>query len=159
VKEARYIRNFEGEYTGLDTLIRIDGYYYHEHYSIGFYDTMEFRISPIVFLGNGKFRFSGSARTHENLQEIFFLRPFNGYYTVSGDTIKTKSARKFQLQMYDLHEEYFLIENDTTLRRIRWKSTTCPNRDIREEGTNDVYRFYKYPPAGADVHVGVHKAK
>ena len=31
-REARRIKNFEKKYTGLDTLIRIDGYYYREYF-------------------------------------------------------------------------------------------------------------------------------
>ncbi len=45
--------------------------------------------------------------------------------------------------MYDLYEEHFLIENDTTLRQIRILSKICPNGE-HDAVVNNVYHFFKY---------------
>jgi hypothetical protein len=139
-QEAKRVKNFIKKHTGLDTLIRIDGYYYYEYY-----EGAELRITSFIFSGNGEFKRFGFFRTRESLQSTINLRPFNGNYTIEGDTIKTIWVSKFQMGMYDLFEEYFLIENDTTLRQIRYSGKMCPNGKTFDRTVNEIYKFYKYP--------------
>ncbi len=82
-REAKRVKKFTKAYTGLDTLIKIDGYYYYEYYE----DT-ELRITSFIFSKNGEYKRSGFFKTHESLQNIINLRPYNGNYTIVGDTIK-----------------------------------------------------------------------
>jgi hypothetical protein len=70
LKEAmRISKNFEREYTGLDTLIKIDGYYYHE-------DSIGLR-SPFMILTMGKLSFF----MYRDLKTILIYR--NGLKTVN----------------------------------------------------------------------------
>ena len=141
----RMLKSFSREYTGLDTLIKMDGYYYYEYYDVDRNNNTELRITSFVFSGNGEFNRYGFFRTHESLQRnITTLKSYNGFYTVVDDTIKTKWVEKFQIGMYILFEEYFLIENNTALRQIRRSSTRPSDGRKFETETNNVYHFLKY---------------
>jgi hypothetical protein len=141
-REAMQIKNFKKEYTGLDTLIRIDGYYYYEYY-VG----LELRITLFAFSKDGEFKRFNAFDTHKELQSTLndpkFWRGEYGNYTIVGDTIKAKLTRRFQIISYDLFEEYFIIENDTTLSRIRALMTFNP-RDRRDIEKNEIVRFREY---------------
>ena len=142
----RIMENFAREYTGLDTLIRIDGYYYHE-------DDTELR-TPFMVSNNGEFLiFHVIFRNHNRIQERFRNEKSEksgkgrGSYTMSGDTIKVRWAMPFQIGCYDTFSQQYLIVNDTTLRRIWHLCETCEtsNGEKRDPLRNEIYKFYKYP--------------
>ena len=140
--EARHIRNFVEEYTGLDTLIRIDGYYYH--------DDGRWIMSPILFSNNGRCftAYSTLDNNHDRVQEwIKSSRFFNrGYYILYSDTIKVRWAMRFQPCSFFIFSRKFVIENDTTLRLIWQLRENCDTDDCRERDTirNEIYRFFQY---------------
>jgi len=150
-REARRIRNIAREHrvTGLDTLIRIDGYYYREYFDITevvreYRPDNRFRITYAIFSKNGGYKGMGFYRTHEELQDHVNSRPFDGYYIIVGDTIKARLSMKFQLGMWHLFEVHYLIENDTTIREIRSKSTACPDNRVHDRLLDNVYKFKEY---------------
>jgi hypothetical protein len=53
-------------------------------------------------------------------------------------------AIKFQPWMYDLHEIQYLIENDTTLRQIRWLNNLCPDNRAHDTVVDNMYKFFEY---------------
>jgi len=140
--EAKQVlENFSREYTGLDTLIRIDGYYYQEV-------NKEVNGAAFMLSSNGEFyilyvRF----QNHIQIQEGFRNKSDKsargrGSYTLSGDTIKVRWAMPFQFNCYDIFSQQYVIENDTTLRLIRQELHDGKQRDpVR----NEIYKFYKYP--------------
>jgi hypothetical protein len=148
-KEAkRVLKDFSREYTGLDTLIRIDGYYYHEDGT---------RVpSPFMLSNNGEFHILHVRyENHIQIQEDFRKgksdkdksgRGF-GHYTLSGDTIKAGWAMLFQYDCYNIFSQQYLIVNDTTLKRIWHLCETCSSNGggKRNPTRNEFYKFYKYP--------------
>jgi len=140
----RIMENFAREYTGLDTLIRIDGYYYHE-------DGTEL-ITPFMVSNNGEFHFlSVRFQNHIQIQEKFRNNTpsarAKGSYSLSGDTIKVRAAMPFQTGCYDTFSQQYVIIDDTTLRRIWHVCETCETSDgtKRDPTRNDIYKFFKYP--------------
>jgi len=134
------LENFSREYTGLDTLIRIDGYYYQEvnkavdGAAFMLSSNSEFHILYIQF------------QNHIQIQEKFGNNTPSsrgrGSYTLSGDTITVRWAMPFQFNCYDVFSQKYVIENDTTLRLIRQELHDGKQRDpVR----NEIYKFYKYP--------------
>ncbi|MCL2040269.1 MAG: hypothetical protein FWG85_07560 [Bacteroidetes bacterium] len=152
-EEYKYIsKNFERKYTGLDTLIRLDGYYYYYappyriNQSTGDYRYDSLRYLPIVFSKNSEYNTFGCFSTHERIQEhISRFNYYNGgYYKLSGDTIKAQAAARASLNSWAINYRQYIIENDTTLRLISSYSNTgyaYEQNPIR----NEIYRFYKYP--------------
>lgn len=142
-KEAkRVLNNFSREYTGLDTLIRIDGYYYHED-SEGLHE-------PFIISKYGEFYILyGQYKDHNRIQERFIDDKSDksgrgkGYYILSGDTIKTRWAMPFQWDCYEIFSQRYLMVNDTTLRRIWHLCETSSGREGKAR--NGIYKFYKYP--------------
>ena len=138
----RISKNFIKEYTGLDTLIRIDGYYYME-------DSTSV-ISPFIFSNDNTFQISPGRYNHKNhayiqkgLQEDIGTRWMcKGNYNLLGDTIKTKWVIPYALGGYYIYSGRYLIVNDTTIRRI-WRSFESPVEKSETE-TNDIYHFYEY---------------
>ena len=141
----RIMENFAREYTGLDTLIRIDGYYYQEDGT---------RLpSPFVASNNGEFQILHVRyENHIQIQEGFRNKSDKsgrgkGSYTLSGDTIKVRWAEPFQTGCYIIFSEQYLILNDTTLKRIwslceNWEPSDGKKRDpVR----NEIYKFFKFP--------------
>jgi len=144
-KAMRVSRNFSKEYTELDTLIRIDGYYYKEDsIRFAYEDSAGLKITSLIFFENGEFKRYGYSKTHEELQNIIVsrLEEKNGSYSIQGDTIKTKWVLRYGLFAYRIYESYFIIENDTTLRQI-WYSCDYAG-DKTETKTNEIYHFYEY---------------
>jgi len=138
-KEAKYVLgNFSREYTGLDTLIRTDGYYYHE-------DNTGLLHGPIIMSKNGEFQTHYAIlKSHNQIQE--WLRKYDsqkgkGSYILSGDTITVKWAMLFQFNCYNVFSGQYIIENDTTLRLIWQESRNSQRNPVR----NEIYKFYKYP--------------
>ena len=138
-REAMWIsKNFPEKYTGLDTLIRIDGYYYLEYY-----EDMELRIISCFFSEKGRYIRTGFCSSHEFLQNIINTDLYNGSYTIVDDTIKTKWVRAYDLGCYIIFSEKYLIENDTTLKEI-WHSVESPFLEKKEIEENDIFKFYEY---------------
>jgi hypothetical protein len=140
VREALLVsKNFSKEYTGIDTLIRIDGYYYRE-------DSIGLRL-PIVFFNNREFKiFRHRFKTHDEIQNTInseIVTGKKGSYCINNDTIKVKWIVKHELCKYGIFLNYFLIENDTTLRQIWYSCESCQERKY-DTKTNDIYRFYEY---------------
>ncbi len=140
----RVAKNYPRIYTGIDTLIRIDGYYYHEDSIVGL-------NRPIIISNDGGFlRFSaGSMENHVEVQEyIERVRRLEtgGSYTLSGDTIKARWADKYELASYHINSAKFIILNDSTLRRIWVVCETCDDNKP-DKTRNDIYKFFQYPRA------------
>ena len=140
----RVLENFSREYTGLDTLIRIDGYYYHEDGT---------RLpSPFIMSNSSEFRIlQVRYENHFQIQEDFDFKNKSdksgrgrGSYTLSGDTITVRWAMPFQFNCYDIFSQQYVIENDTTLRLIFFSCETC-NGEKSDTVRNEIYKFYKYP--------------
>lgn len=135
----RVLNNFSREYTGLDTLIRTGGYYYHE-------DSTGLLHEPFIISKNGEFHILYvQYKNHDRIQGRFGdnepVSKGKGSYALSGDTIKARWAMPFQWDCYDVFSGQYVIENDTTLRKI-WQESRNHQRDpVR----NDIYKFYKYP--------------
>jgi len=143
--EAKYVsKDFTREYTGLDTIIRIDGYYYREESTgkVG---------GPFIVSSDRKFQILYVIyENHIRLQERLSNNKYplsNGSYTLLGDTIKVRWALGYDLGSYEIFSEQYLIINDTTLRRIWSLCETCEKHDgkKREPVKNEMYKFYKYP--------------
>ena len=124
------------EYTGIDSLIRIDGYFYLE-------DIMGLS-TPLVISNYGKLVYypGGWIENHAQLQE--YMKRANrllkgGSYTLTGDTINAKWADRFGFMSYHIGSQKFVIVNDTTLMYIR-KSSYNISDDIVER----FYKFYEY---------------
>ena len=137
----RVSENFPREYTGLDTLIRIDGYYYHE-------DGTGLLHEPFIVSNNREFHILyGQYKNHNRIQEKFRddtpTGRGKGNYTLSGDTIKVRWAMPYQFKCYDIYSGEYVIENDTTLRQIFLLCETCDTK--RDPVRNRIYKFYKYP--------------
>lgn len=137
--------HFSREYTGLDTLIRIDGYYYNIN------DT-GLLFSPFMVSNNREFNILYyQTNNHNRIQHLFSSKSYNsakgtGYYSLSGDTIKARWAIPYQFNSYDIFSQQFLIVNDTTLRKIYHLCETC-SADVNERQKNrkdEIYKFYKY---------------
>ena len=142
-REVRRIRNFVEAHTGLDTLIRIDGYFYRS-------DSIWLNL-PFILLDNGRvYTTNGRFSTHNQIQEFFNHSPNrrrNAYYTLSNDTIKIRSASRFDFMSYDIFLTKFVIVNDTTLRQI-WHvcETGCGRgRDEQPDSVMDeIFKFFQY---------------
>ena len=138
-KEAKYVlENFSREYTGLDTLIRTDGYYYYE-------DSTGLLHEPFILSNNGELHILYiQYKSHIELQEKFGNNTptgrGRGSYTLSGDTIKVRWAMPFQFNCYDVFSGQYVIENNTTLRKIWQKSRNGQLDPVR----NEIYKFYEF---------------
>ena len=136
-------KNFKGEYTGLDTLINLSGYYYKEDsIRFNYEDSASLKIAPLFFSRNGEFKMYGYFKTREALLSAISLRSYNGYYTIVGDTIKVKWVSRYNLNNYDIFSGKYFIENDTTIRHIWFSCETCETK--RDPVRNEIYRFFKY---------------
>ena len=133
------LKNFSREYTGLDTLIRTDGYYYHE-------GRMGLLHEPFIMSNNGELHILYiQYKSHVELQEKFRNNTptgrGRGSYTLSGDTITVRWAMPFQFNCYDVFLGKYVIENDTTLRKIWQESRNGQRSPVR----NEICKFHKYP--------------
>ena len=144
LQEVRRIsRDFSREYTGLDTLIRTDGFFY----SLG----IGTRNDAFMISSNGEFfTFGVRFENHTRIQEAFrgnirHLRMRTGSYVLSGDTIKVRWAMPFQPRCYDIFSQHFLILNDTTLKKI-WHlcETRCGQIELPNPVRSDIYRFFQF---------------
>jgi len=141
LREARNVsKNFSKEYTGLDTLIKLDGYYYYE-------DSTELCF-PLVFSKNSEFKTLFSRfKTHEELQNIIRRSEIGNYgtYTLVGNIINVKWASRYNPGCYEIFSEQYVIENDTTLRLIWHLCETCETYSTKRDPIrNDIYKFFKY---------------
>jgi hypothetical protein len=153
LKEARCItKKFPREYTEIDTLIRIDGYYYME-------DSTGLSL-PFFFSKNGEFKkfIFGKLKTQEELQRVIssfvsynrnytilgdtMFESRNGKYILLNDTIKAEWASAYYWGCYTIYADKYLIINDTTLQHI-WRYRKHVD-EITEEEKNDIYHFYEY---------------
>ena len=137
-KEAKLVsKNFSREYTGLDTLIRLDGYYYRGE--------TEESLYPFVLSKNGEVEvFYFILKTHEEIQHyITRSKPFYGSYTIKGDTINIKWSEKYDFGSYLIFSEDYVIVNDTTLRQVRRSGKVCVEDKKFEKATNVVYHLYR----------------
>jgi len=145
--EVKRIKNFPREYTGLDTLIRTDGYYYQADNPsdayLNFYPT-PFKTEvngPAFIISNNRefYILHVNFKNHIQIQEGFRNKSDKsgrgrGYYTLSGDTIKVKWVMPFEFNCYDIFSDQYVIENDTTIRQI--------SQGLYVK--NEIYKFYKY---------------
>jgi hypothetical protein len=128
--------------TGIDTLIRIDGYYYREE-STGL-------GGPFMVSNNGEIQiFHAILKDHNRIQENFKNEKSHrgrGNYILLGDTIKVRWALPFQTGCYTIFSEQYVIIDETTLKRIWSLCENCdpPNAKKRDPVRNEIYTFYEY---------------
>ena len=140
--EAKHVlENFSREYTGLDTLIRIDGYYYSE-------DGTGLLHEPFIMSNNREFHILYvQYKNHNQIQEKFRddtpTGRGRGSYTLSNDTIKVRWAMPYQIGCYHIYSEQYVIENGTTLRLIFHLCETDGKQ--RDPVRNEIYKLYEYP--------------
>ena len=133
--------NFPKIYTGLDTLIRIDGYYYQE-------DNSKVNGAAFMLSSNGEFNILYvQFKNHIQIQEAFRNKSDKsgrgkGNYTLSGDTMTVRWAMPFQFNSYDIFSQQYVIENNTTLRQIFDLCETCGTK--RDPVRNEIYKFYEF---------------
>jgi len=137
-------KNFAKDYTGIDTLIRIDGYYYRENIS------ESKSLSPFILSKNSEIQaFFFIFKSHEDIKQYISSqsKPFYGNYVLMGDTIKIRWAEKYDLGSYRIFSEQYVIVNDTTLKKIWFLCETCDNPDGRkiDSTRNEIYKFFKFP--------------
>ena len=128
------------EYTGLDTLIRIDGYYYREENTR--------LVAPFIISNNGEFKvFFNRFETHEEIQNpADYLRVWYGGYILTNDTIKIEWLLKYRFEYCRIYSEQYVILNDTTLKRIWFSSYANTDTDRQYDfSRNEIYKFYKFP--------------
>lgn len=131
------MHNYPKHYNGIDTLIRINGYYY-------FTDEEGIR-GPISFYSDGTLRtanliFRNHARIFNYLNKNFSSLQF-GHFRISLNTIKAKWVFRYDVLCYDLYEEIFLIKNDTTLLRV-YEYTTASEQKVNTDTI--AYRFHPF---------------
>jgi hypothetical protein len=159
-KEAKSVlNNFAREYTGLDTLIRIDGYYYYEdsttvldpHLFLVPKEGNPFLCHPLILSNDSEFKtYYASYINHTYIQEDFRKNPSaargRGSYTLSGDTINVRWAMPFQYDCYNIFSQQYVIINDTTLKRIWHFCETFQNTEDVKHTTsrNEIFKFYQY---------------
>ena len=143
--EVRRVQNFSRKYTGLDTLIRIDGYFFRID-SAGAVNGPAFMLSK-----NGEFRTTHLyLENHIQIQERFktnrrHSRIRRGSYALSGDTITARWVSRFDLMSYDIFSSRFIILNDTTLKEIwHFCETGCGQIEQPDPVRSDIYRFFQF---------------
>jgi hypothetical protein len=136
LEAMRISKYFSKEHTGLDTLIRINGYYYREdstglHLPFFFFKNREFRIFSL-----------GKLKTHEEVQMVInSFEARSGNYLLSKDTINTIWVIPYALGGYIVYSDKFLIINDSTLKHI-WHYHSFNGKHELEK--KDIYNFYEY---------------
>ena len=96
---------FSREYTGLDTLIRTDGYYYRK-------DDTGLLHEPFIMSNDREFHILYvQYENHNRIQEKFGNNTptarGKGSYTLSGDTIKARWAMPYQIGCYFIFSEEY----------------------------------------------------
>ena len=138
---ARDIKDrYSREYTGIDTLIQINGYYYISSKEAN---------SPFVLTTYGGFyKYFAKFACHDNFQDYIsnvYPSSTRGNYKISNDIIKAKWVSKYDLGIYDIFEEHFIILNDSTLARYYW-SNGRSNRIEKILDITDSVNIFKFYP-------------
>lgn len=110
-----------GNYTGIDTLIKIIGYYSYSERESSRYDGKSF-----IFFKDGFFTyspFSDPNMTVKNNGEVKkIVKPINGYFTgiykINNDTIKAQFSNPPNAMSWGMTEIWFEIVDNNTLRVI-----------------------------------------
>jgi hypothetical protein len=140
-------QHFNWNYNGIDTLIRIDGYYYGlcgENSNCVLGD--ENFCLPFIVTEKGEYKGQpGMCYTHDAIIASFYEfypKIKKGNYQVKDDTITINTVGKFGPWSYDIIKYIFVILNDTTLEQIYYSNVrvndTIVNRDRLK------FRFYQY---------------
>jgi hypothetical protein len=139
-REARQITvHYPREYTGIDTLIRIDGYYcgiYKGHFS-----------RPFMLSENGEY--TGNLARYASHDQIiadfneFYPKISKGNYQVVNDTITVNTTAKYGPWAYDIIKYVFVIINDTTLERVYSSNIRADDTIINQDRV--LFRFHQYP--------------
>jgi len=131
------MHNYPKHYNGIDTLIRIDGYYFFYKDSLV--------VGPTFFYPDGSLRLiHGTFTSHKDVQNYLLKNfPINikGHFFVNNNCVKSKRVFRYDVLCYDLYEEIFLIKNDTTLLRV-YEYTTASEQKVNTDTI--VYRFHPF---------------
>jgi len=137
---AYQIKNkYPRQYTGLDTLIRIDGYYFEEcSYDI---------CAPTIFQPDGSFycigmKYMGFKHFESTITNNKITANNQGYYTIRGDTIIVKEVFEYQSTCFDVYERYYIIIDSVTLHLVY--SNTFEDYGIVRNELNLLYKFRPY---------------
>lgn len=136
-------KNYSREYTGIDTLIQINGYYYQ---------SIEESNSPFILTTYGGYYkyFARFACLNQFNNYIKINPPKNrstrGNYKIFNDTIRAKWISKYDWASYDIFEEHFVILNDTTLKRVFFAVKRLDRKEsqIDPESAENIFIFYPY---------------
>jgi hypothetical protein len=139
-REARQItEHYPREYTGIDTLIRIDGYYYG---LFGDYFSRPFMLSE-----NGEYTGTlGRFDSHDKIIAFFkqyYPKIRNGNYQIENDTITVNTTGKYGPWSYDIIKYIFVIKNDTTLERFYYTHVRVDDTAVNQDRV--LFRFHQYP--------------
>lgn len=115
---------FCNDNTGLDTLIKINGYYKceNEHTSTRWLHTREKKINGDTVKSKSKYLFffygNGMAVNRFYFENGAIKYPNPASYFISGDTIKTLSTNPVKNQTHPTIYNWYKIINDTTLEYL-----------------------------------------
>ncbi|WP_079555909.1 hypothetical protein [Alkalitalea saponilacus] len=121
-------RDFPREYNGIDTLIRIDGYYF------GLCD--DYLCRPFIITDRNEFKGRlGKYYSHNQIVagfHEFYSKMRTGNYNVVNDTITVNTVAQYGPWSFDILKYVFVIHNSTTLERIyssNVRNDTIVNKD------------------------------
>lgn len=130
---------YRGSYTGIDTIINTDGYYYLRQDDSSRFDGYSF-----IFFKDGFFAyspFSDPNITVKNNGEIMKIdKAINGYfvgtYKIDNDTIKAQFSNPPNAMSWTMTELWFEIVNNNTIRAINIPDNIIKKREqIRNTAT------------------------
>lgn len=127
--------NSHKTYTGIDTIIKTEGYYYQS--------CQQDFCKPIIFTKTGEFMIYNykyqaidSINNHIN---SYFPPSTHGIYTLNSDTIKVKWAYRYDLGCYIIIENKFKILSDSILLKVF--SMSLIGDDNVLDTSKSIYKF------------------
>jgi hypothetical protein len=131
-------RNVPQEYNGIDTIIRIDGYYYNL--------CGEKFCRPFILSNQGYYigmlaRFHSHDDIISDFYELYSTKK-RGNYHITNDTITVNDTSKYGPWSYDIIQYVFVILDETTLERVYYSYTRVDDTTVNTDKVK--YEFYPY---------------
>lgn len=119
-KDFTYL--YDREYTGLDTLINIDGYYlFQRECDSTFYSVVMFYPDGLFTIATGSDLSSVvNCYANENQNSAFCDYPLWGVYRVEGGLIKTQAIRQEGMEMYTIFRDYEIKANKKLVNKSEY---------------------------------------
>lgn len=137
-KMAQITKSIPQSYNGIDTLIRIDGYYFGlcENYL----------CRPFILSENGEF-IGNNARYNSHDYVVAYFQEFypsikRGSFHIKDDTITVNTTSKYGPWSYDIIKYVFIILDDTTLERIYYSNVRVNDTIVIRDRIQ--FKFYQY---------------